>query len=212
MSASAKGIGRAMLALGFAALLAAGLVEVARHITTEPIARARERARLAALQVVLPAARFDNALADDVVRVHAAALGPGIHRVYRARHQGQPVALIVEATAPDGYAGPIELLASIDVTGRLITVRVTRHQETPGLGDAIDAARGDWIEAFSGRHLADPPTERWKVRRDGGEFDQLAGATISSRAVVEAVQRCLALVDAHAATLFAAPTGANLQL
>lgn len=201
-----------MLALGMAALLAAGLVEIALNLTDEPIAKARELARQAALEVVLPAARFDNALADDVVLVHAAALGPGMHRVYRARHQGQPVALIIEATATDGYAGPIELLASIDFSGRLIAVRVTRHQETPGLGDAIDAARGDWIEALTGRHLADPPVERWKVRRDGGEFDQLAGATISSRAVVEAVQRCLTLAEAHAATLFAAPTGANLQL
>lgn len=209
---SARGIRRAILALGGAALLAAGLVEFALHITAEPIADAREHARLAALQVVLPAARFDNALADDVVQVNASLLGPGTHRVYRARHQGHPVALIIEATAADGYAGPIELLASIDVSGRIIAVRVTRQQETPGLGDAIDAARGDWIEIFRGRNLADPPSERWKVRREGGEFDQLAGATISSRAVVEAVQRCLTLVDAHVATLFTAPSDAELKL
>ncbi|MBK1734982.1 hypothetical protein CKO15_06730 [Halorhodospira abdelmalekii] len=96
-----------------------------------------------------------------------------------------------------GYAGDIGVIVGIDRDGRVIAARVTEHRETPGLGDDIEARRSDWIEMFRGRSLGDPPSQRWTVKRDGGEFDQLTGATISARAVIEAVHEGLALFEEH---------------
>jgi electron transport complex protein RnfG len=111
--------------------------------------------------------------------------------------------------APDGYNGDIRLLVGI-ADGAVIGVRVLEHHETPGLGDYIDAARGPWSGRFAGRSLHDPPVDAWRVQRDGGRFDQVAGATISARAVVGAVRRALQFVDAHGAELDKAGTGATL--
>ncbi len=114
--------------------------------------------------------------------------------------------LILPVTAPDGYSGRIELILGIRRDGTLTGVRATEHQETPGLGDAIEAAKSDWILAFNGRSLTNPPRERWDVG-SGGTFDALSGATITSRAVVSAVRRGLAFAAAHREHLFASDDG-----
>ena len=125
-------------------------------------------------------------------------------RAYRARRGDRPVAVIMNLVAPDGYNGAIRLLAGIYRDGTVSGVRVIAHRETPGLGDPIEADRSDWIHAFEGRSLADPLPRGWAVRRDGGDFDQFTGATITPRAVVEAVQRALEYHAAHADRLYAA--------
>ena len=111
--------------------------------------------------------------------------------------------VVLSAIAPDGYSGDIHLLIGIDRTGELLGVRVSAHRETPGLGDAIEAERSDWIHAFAGRSLEDPPPGAWTVRKDGGEFDQFTGATITPRAVVHAVRRTLEYFEAHRDELLA---------
>src|SRR5690606_36523807 len=111
--------------------------------------------------------------------------------------QGRPSALALETTAPDGYSGRIELLLGVDARGEVLAVRVTRHAETPGLGDPIERERGDWIDGFVGRSLSDPRPPGWNVRRHGGEFDQLSGATVTPRAVVRTVARTLAFLERH---------------
>jgi len=98
----------------------------------------------------------------------------------------------------------------VDAGGRVLGVRVTAHKETPGLGDPIEAAKSDWITRFTGHFLGGPVLERWKVKRDGGDFDQFASATVTPRAVVAAVQRSLLFVDKHGAELYATPTGTTL--
>jgi electron transport complex protein RnfG len=193
--------------LGLAGLLAAALLAGVWALTHERIAEEARRVELAAMAAVLPPELYDNdPLADTLVLCARDDLGPGRHTVYRARRAGEPVALALTATAPDGYSGRIELLIGIDLEGRVLGVRVVSHRETPGLGDAIEAEKSDWIGRFRGLALGDPPAERWRVRRDGGDFDQFAGATVTPRAVVNALRRALEFHEREAAALFGTMT------
>lgn len=213
MSGASREPLRAAAQLGLAGLLAAMLLAGTWALTREDIVVAEHRAQMQALEIVLPPDRYDNDLVADTVQVRAAAwLGRESATVHRARLAGEPSALVLEASAPDGYAAPIRLLVAISQDGRVLGVRVTGHQETPGLGDGIEADRSDWITRFNGRALGDPSAERWAVRKDGGEFDQFAGATVTPRAVVRAVKRCLEFVQRHGDPIFAAPAGATLRI
>lgn len=204
---------RLALRLALLAVLAVGALQAVHMLTRERIAEAQRERQRAALRIVLPAELGDNdPLADRIALRAPRWLGSDAAlAVHRARRGDAPAALAIEAVAPDGYAGPIHLLVGIDASGRLLGVRVTEHRETPGLGDHIAAERSDWHRQFIGRALGDPPEERWRVRRDGGDFDQLAGATVSPRAVVTATRRVLGLVARHGAMLYAADSGDELE-
>ena len=138
---------------------------------------------------MLPGDRYNNNLSESCYLVNAQALGKGTHRVYIARQDDRPVAAILEATAPDGYSGAIQLLVGVDFTGTVLGTRVTEHHETPGLGDKIELRLSDWITHFSGKTIATGNDAHWAVKKDGGDFDQFTGATITPRAVVNAVKR-----------------------
>jgi electron transport complex protein RnfG len=173
--------------------------------TRAPIAAQQQRAQLAALAALLPVNGYDNDPVADRIEVLApeGLGGKQPQSIYRARRAGQAVAAVLGVTAEDGYSGAIQLLLGVGVDGRVIGVRVIGHQETPGLGDAIEAGRSDWINRFAGRGIGDPPAERWAVRRDGGDFDQFAGATITPRAVVTAIRRALIWFGDNQAQVFA---------
>ena len=166
---------------------------------------------------VLPRDHYDNALLEDFVLLGPTpTLGIDGGRVWRARGAGEPVALVIEAVAPNGYAGRIALVIAVREDGRVSGVRVTSHRETPGLGDYIDPKKDrdkstPWIGQFAGISWADADPARWAVRKDGGSFDARTGATISARAVVGAVGRATAWAAAHHQALFAAPAGSTLQ-
>lgn len=196
--------------LALAAALASALLAGVHALTRERIAEAERRQQQQALALVLPADRYDNDLLADRIQVDAPSwLGEDQRTVYRARRDGADRALIIEATAPDGYAGPIRLLIAVDIAGQIEGVRISQHRETPGLGDGI--VRPEWLATLLGRSLSNPTPERWHLRRDGGDFDALAGATITPRAVVVAVRRCLAFVAVHREALFSAEPGSRLQ-
>lgn len=184
---------RSAASLGLVAIAGTSLLAGVHHLTAERIEEQERRAVLEQLQEIIPADRYDNALQDDWIAFTDEAHFPRGQQVlaYRARRDGQPVAVILRFAAVDGYNGPIHLLAGIEADGSLAGVRVTAHRETPGLGDAIEVERSDWIRSFEGRSLRSPGPEGWSVRRDGGEFDQFTGATITPRAVVEAVRLAL---------------------
>lgn len=168
---------------------------------------ANERAALLRnLHVLIPPERHDNDIFNDVIEVtDPTQLGTSDPvDVYRARKDGWPVALVITPTAPDGYGGAIKLLVGINLDGTLAGVRVVKHRETPGLGDAIEASRSDWILGFTGRSLGNPPEKLWGVKRDGGVFDQFTGATISPRAVVKAVKKTLIYFQRNHQHLFEA--------
>lgn len=174
--------------------------------TRAPIEASERQARLELFEQVLPTALHDNELLKDTVAIPAGGdLGNrGETQAYRARLGGQPSAIILEATAPDGYSGDIKLLVAVKADGELAGVRVLAHKETPGLGDYIETAHGDWIKSFDGESLAKTADEVWKVKKDGGKFDYMAGATITPRAVVKAVHKVLKYYAAHREELFAA--------
>lgn len=190
--------------LALFALLGTAVVAYVYGSTEARIAANERAAMLENLNQIVPAGRYDNAILNDVIQIREPTLNPdGPVTVYRARRDGLPVAAVLSVVAPDGYSGPIRLLVGVNADGSLAGVRVVSHRETPGLGDAIDARRSDWILGFAGRSLGDPPAAQWAVRKDGGVFDQFTGATISPRAVVKAVKRTLIYFDAHRDALFA---------
>ena len=182
--------------------------------TKAPIAASEREAKLKLLEQVLPASLHDNELLKDAIELPAGGeLGNrDVTLVYRARLQGKPSALIMEAVAPDGYSGDIKLLIAVKADGEIAGVRVLSHRETPGLGDYIDLAHSDWIKKnFDGQSLAKTVDERWKVKKDGGNFDFMAGATITPRAVVKATHKALQFYAAHREEIFVAPPGDKLK-
>jgi electron transport complex protein RnfG len=186
------------------AVIGAGLVAFTFDSTAEKIADNERRALLKSLNELVPEQRYDNDIFNDVVHVrNSELLGTSEPvPVYRARKNGWPVAAVLAPVTPDGYSGAIRLLVAINVDATLAGVRVVQHRETPGLGDAIEAERSNWILGFNGRSLSNPPAERWKVKRDGGAFDQFTGATITPRAVVKAVKEALLYFQRHSQELF----------
>lgn len=172
------------LLLGVVALIASSALAVVSSATHEAIAEAEAADLRRSLAEVLPEGFSDNNLLDERIELQRAGK-PVV--VYRAR-KGGVVKGVVFAVAERGYAADIHVLMAVDVEGRALGVRVLKHAETPGLGDKIEIARHDWIRSFEGRSLADPTPDKWGVKKDGGVFDQFAGATITPRAVVKAVK------------------------
>lgn len=173
---------------------------------------ARTEARIIENQIALTRARvaqlltgidYDN---DPIAAQHQLRhplLGPNTTPVWFALQDDEVVGLVVAAITTSGYSGAIHLLVGLDPAGQILGVRVTQHRETPGLGDDIEVERSNWIHTFVGRHLANPPLELWRVRRDGGIFDQFTGATVTPRAVVHAVRDVLVYFDRHSDDLLA---------
>ncbi len=175
------------------AVISAALLSGTHELTRDRIAASERAAQLKLLAQTLPAGGFDNDLVQTA-RVLPADPRLGLRlgsQAWTATRHGQPVAVVLEAAAPDGYAGEIRLLVGILADGQVSGVRVTGHRETPGLGDYIERGKSDWIEQFEGKSLVNPPARSWRVRKDGGTFDAVAGATITPRAVIGAVRRSL---------------------
>ena len=193
----------ALVLAGFA-LAGTALVAVTNDQTRERIA-ANEKAQLVkALAEVVDPARYNNSPdADTLVVRDRTLLGTEDDVVvYRARQDGEPVAVVLTAVAPNGYSGAINLLVGVNADGSLAGVRVTSHRETPGLGDGIEIQRSPWVKGFDGRSLENISESGWRVKKDGGEFDQFTGATITPRAVVAAVHRALQFYRSNRETLF----------
>jgi len=201
-------ISRSMLknaaVLGLFAIVTVGAVTLLQQGTAERIQAAERAAQVRALGEILPAGSYDNHLLDDSVPIQDRLLGnKSPLPAYVAIRDGRPSAVILQAIAPDGYSGAIHLLVGIHADGRVAGVRVIGHRETPGLGDKIELAKSRWIRSFEGKSLSSPEADGWAVKKDRGEFDQFAGATITPRAVVGAVHRALQYFDAHKAELLA---------
>ena len=187
------------------------------RFTRPAIEASMQEAQMRLIDEVLPPGSYDNDLLADVVRFGPApriGMDEG-GRVWRARRAGEPVALVIEGAATDGYAGRIALVVAVNTNGLLSGVRVTQHKETPGLGDYIDPKKdrrkdAPWIGQFSGATWTGVNTAEWTVRKDGGSFDYRVGATISARAVTRTVGRITAFATGRLDALFAAPAGSVL--
>jgi electron transport complex protein RnfG len=192
------------LAVVLALAALAALVDTLMVTATRPQVAANEAARLAkVLRQVLPPGYDNHPEQDRILALAPELLGSDSPLpIYRARRGGEPVAAVITVIARQGYVGPIRLLVSVTPDGTVSGVRAVEHQETPGLGDRIDQAKSGWLRRFTGRSLNDPRPEAWAVSRDGGAFDQVAGATITSRAVVNAVRDAIVYFEQHRAEIF----------
>jgi Na+-translocating ferredoxin:NAD+ oxidoreductase subunit G len=180
----------------FSTVTAAALV-IAAVYTSPAIHVAEQHDLETSLAQVLPQGYNDNNLLQDVVHVKDAdGVDVEVHRASK----GGALNGAVFTTSSSGYAGPIVILVGISRDGVVQGVRVLRHNETPGLGDKIDEAKTNWVHAFEGKALA---TAKWLVKKDGGDFDQFAGATITPRAVVKAVKEALEFHQAHLDAIYA---------
>ncbi|GAB2180696.1 electron transport complex subunit RsxG [Denitratisoma sp. agr-D3] len=199
--------------IAFTALMAA------TYFATKPAIEASAAAeKLQMINAVLSSDRYDNELLKDTISLPAtAALGTDDSTtLYRARKNGEASALILEAVAPDGYSGKIRLILAVKANGELAAVRVTEHKETPGLGDYIDPKKDrnkarPWITQFNDVGFEQIPVAEFKVKKDGGRIDQMSGATISPRAVTNAVRRALEWTLPRREALFALPAGQTLE-
>lgn len=192
------------LILGLFAVVGTGLVALTEAGTAERIAENERQSLLDNLHQVLSQELHDNDLYKDSIEVTSPLLGSSKPvAVYRARKQGSPVAVIIASIAPAGYGGPIKLLIGIHYDGTISGVRVLYHKETPGLGDAIEVEKSDWILGFNGLSLLNPKESQWRVKKDGGVFDQFTGATITPRLVVQTVLNTLRYYKQNRERLFA---------
>ncbi|MGZ8175185.1 MULTISPECIES: electron transport complex subunit RsxG [Methylobacter] len=183
---------------GFA-LIASVLLGVTNCSTEGTIQRRLDEDLKKSLEEVVPAALYDNDMLQDTLTIPSAEYNIGTNEttVYIAKKSGQVSAVCFKFTAPDGYSGAINMIMGIDRDGNILGVRVLSHKETPGLGDKIEVAKSDWILKFVGRSLDNLAPAKWAVKKDGGEFDQFAGATITPRKSVQAIYRGLQLFKAH---------------
>ncbi|MFA9419731.1 MAG: electron transport complex subunit RsxG [Gammaproteobacteria bacterium] len=179
-------------------------VAVTENLAREPIVENERRVLLRNLHALLPAHELDNDIVTDTLRIPASELlgtdEPSL--VYRARYQSVPVAAIFNSIAPNGYSGKIHLLVGVYSDGSIAGVRALKHSETPGLGDAIEIRKSDWILDFDGKSFGKPLRALWLVKRDKGVYDQFTGATITPRAVVEAVKNTLLYYEQNAGEVF----------
>lgn len=178
------GVTLALFAVG-----STGLTAAINQLTQNTIAQQAAGQQRALFDQVVPAELYDNDLQKSCYLVSAPALGKEQHRVYIAKSGDVPVAAVLESTAPDGYSGAIQLLVGADFHGTILGSRVIAHHETPGLGDKIELRLSDWITHFAGKKINGENDSHWAVKKDGGDFDQFTGATITPRAVVNAVKR-----------------------
>lgn len=175
------------------AVVATSLLTFTFDRTQPSIERSQQAAKLALLNQVLPQSLYDNDLLSSQRSIPPdSQLGTRQPSAMWVARRGDTVtAVVLEAIAPEGYSGNINLLIGIDRNGGLTGVRVTSHRETPGLGDYIDRKKSAWIEQFVGKSISLPASKLWGVAKDDGAFDARAGATITPRAVVKAVKSTL---------------------
>lgn len=195
------------LLVAFAAAGAA-LVGITFSQTDEDIKYNEKLTLLRQLNNIIPADEYNNDLLIDTITLKPSQLlgtdEPSL--AYRARKDGQDIAVVISSVAPNGYNGPIQMLVGIYNDGRLAGVRVVKHRETPGLGDAVSTTHSDWILGFNNKSLSNPESKYWKVKRDGGTFDQFTGATITPRAVVKAIHNALLYFSKNQTMLFSQPS------
>ena len=173
--------------------------------TLAPIAKSEEEARLSLFRQIVEDSMHDNDLLKDTIKVGPNELLGNKEpiEINRAKINNKPAAVILEAIAPDGYSGNIKLLIAIRADGTVSGVRVLEHKETPGLGDYIDILHGNWIKQFDNESLEKTTLQMWRVKKDDGKFDYMAGATITPRAIVKAVSRALQYFQINKTKLFA---------
>ncbi|WP_340677076.1 electron transport complex subunit RsxG [Paraglaciecola sp.] len=198
------------------AMVTSGLIGLTYFGTKDQIAHQQQQKLQTILNAIIEPSSYNNAIATNCVLMTSLEyLGSNEpQHIYRALHNGQPAAVAIETTAPDGYSGKIQIVVGLnnDADGNVIIngVRVLDHKETPGLGDKIDLRVSDWVLNFADKIFNADNVVRFAVKKDGGQFDQFTGATISPRAVVNAVKNSAQFYQQHKDNIFAGKNACNL--
>jgi electron transport complex protein RnfG len=192
--------------LVFFAVLATAILASTYFLTRDEIKKSEDAEKMKLINQLVPVALYDNDIIKDTLAIPADELlgTEDTTLAYRARLNGEDSAVVLESVAPDGYSGRIWLILAVRANGELAGVRVVTHKETPGLGDYIELPKSPWIKGFDGKSRAQYKDADWKVKKDGGQFDYMAGATITPRAIVKAVNKALIYFEQNRDKLFAA--------
>jgi Na+-translocating ferredoxin:NAD+ oxidoreductase subunit G len=192
--------------LAIVAAICTALVAITYGITAPRIDERNRQYLEDSLSPALADIYYDNELSESILVIPPPHDLPGREpvTVYRLYRDEEPAAAVFIVNATGGYAGPIRLLIGVEYSGEITAVRVLSHNETPGLGDLIESSRSNWLQQFEDASLGAPPRERWTIKRDGGEFDQLTGASVTPRAVVRGIKETLIYFEANRERLFAA--------
>lgn len=190
--------------LAIIAAICTSLVAATWQLTAERIAHNQQEWLERSLQPALAGLFFDTGVTESKLTIPTPHSLPGKDPaiVYRVYAQGQPVAALFVVSAQGGYAGPIRLLIGIAMDGSVTGVRILEHRETPGLGDRIEITKSDWALQFDGRSLRNPVPGKWEIKRDGGDFDQLTGASVTPRAIINAIRETLIYFEANTDAVF----------
>lgn len=192
--------------LALFAFITAGVIALVQLFTSDQIAKNIATAQAKALYEIVPQEQIDNDLLnttldllnntqslsinllgehDDILNAHVGIKDNEVH------------SFIFPVMTKHGYTTDIHLLVGVNINGSVAGVRIVDHKETPGLGDKIEIKKSDWVLDFNQKSLIKPNLEGWKVKKDGGEFDQFTGATITPRAIVAAVKGALEFYQKH---------------
>lgn len=188
--------------LALFAVACTALIALVDFLTKDIIVEQEQQQLILTLSSIIDPSKHDNSITQSCIIVENEQLGTAPQKAYLATSNNAPVAAAITTTAPDGYNGNIFLLVAINVDGTLSGVRTIKHQETPGLGDKVELRKSKWILDFNGKKILEENDNRWAVAKDGGMFDQFTGATITPRAVVNAVKRTTMYFNQHKAELF----------
>ncbi len=191
--------------LVFFAVIGTAILASTFYMTHDAIVKSEEAEKLKLIMQIVPSSLFDNDIIQDTLSIPTDPLlgNEDSTLAYRARLKGEPSAVVLEAVAPDGYSGKISIILAVRANGELAGVRVVSHKETPGLGDYIELPKNPWIKVFDGKSREVYKDADWKVKKDGGQFDYMTGATITPRAVVKAVNKALIYFAENREKLFA---------
>ncbi len=205
MKRIAKASVRTAVNLLFFSVIGTAILAYTFELTHELIAQSENAAKLKLINQVVPAKLYDNDLLQSTINLPPSSLlGSEQDTIaYRGFLNSRPAVVVLQAIAPDGYSGKITLLVGVDFAGSITGVRVIAHNETPGLGDYIDIAKNKWINLFSGLSNEHYQEADWKVKKDSGKIDYMAGATVTPRAVVKAVHKALLYYATNREHLFA---------
>lgn len=203
---SDKSVLKSGATLAVIAAICTALVAATYQLTAARIVENGKTLLEQSLQPALSGITYDGGISDSRLVIVPPHDLPGSDAavIYRVYAGGSPVAALIAVTARDGFSGPIRVLIGIDFDGVVTGIRILQHRETPGLGDKIVSTRSDWVHQFEGRSLLDPVTTGWAIEHDGGDFDQLTGASVTPRAVINAIRDTLMYFDSHRDEIFAA--------
>lgn len=187
------------LILCLVTLLSSALLMLSEEVTYEKIEEQKQWVLLNSLKQLIPDELHDNNLIESTISLNEPdALGlREVQSAYIGRLNGKLSVVAIPVTSRTGYSGDIDLMVGIKSNGEITAVKILEQHETPGLGDLIEERKGDWLKQFPDKSLNNLSEQQWKVKRDGGDFDQITGATITPRAVVAAIYQALKFFEAN---------------